>query len=301
MASLFASAQTNSSSSTRPRISRRTMIGVLIGGSVTVLGTGITGSTALAASLKERFAAEDAASTTAVDHSAWAKLLTQYLKPATADGPSRLDYAGFKKTGRADLASYLGTLQQIEPAKLTRAEQFAFWINLYNAVTVAAVLDKYPVKSIKDVALGGSIAANFSGGPWDAKLATISGVALSLNDIEHQILRPIARDPRIHYAVNCASIGCPSLLGQPFTGRELNAMLDTAARGYINSPNGVRVADGKITVSSIFDWYKADFGDFKSLRKHLASFAEPELAKAIKAASRFSYGYDWKLNDTNGA
>jgi Protein of unknown function, DUF547 len=251
---------------------------------------------ALAADLGQ-FSAEDPASAVVVDHSPWGALLGKYLAKPVADGPHTVNYAEFKAKDRATLAGYIKTLGAVDVAKLRRAEQLALWFNLYNAVTVAAVLDAYPVKSIKDISLGGSLKANLTGGPWDAPLVKVSGVELSLNDIEHRIVRPLARDPRIHYAVNCASIGCPTLVATPFTGARLDAQLDALAKTYINSPNGVRVAKKAVTLSSIYDWYKDDFGDAKGLRGHLLKYADAERAKAITGAKRFSYSYDWALND----
>ncbi len=264
-----------------------------------VLATQLPISRARAADLAAAFAAHDPQSTAIVDHSAWSTLLGRHLKPGGKDGVMQVNYAGFK-ADKAALGTYLAGLQAVEVGKLNRPEQYAYWINLYNAQTIATVLDHYPVKSIKDISLGGSLASTFSGGPWDAPLVKVAGQELSLNDIEHRILRPTAKDPRIHYAVNCASVGCPSLQSEAFVGARLEAQLDAAARDYIGSPRGVRIASGKATVSSIFKWYKEDFGDNeKSLRKHLAQYASTDLAAELKAAKGgLSYAYDWSLNDT---
>ena len=122
---------------------------------------------------------------------------------------------------------------------------------------------------------------------------------MSLNDIEHQILRPIWQDPRIHYALNCASVGCPNLQMVAFTAANSDALLDTAARTYINSRRGVEIIDGKLRLSSIFNWFSADFGgDLAAVTMHLATFAEPALAAILATKPRLAgYRYDWDLND----
>jgi hypothetical protein len=124
----------------------------------------------------------------------------------------------FKERGHGALKDYISTLVAVDPATLNRSEQFALLANLYNAKTIDIVLENYPVKSIKDISLGGGLFAAFTGGPWKAKVLKMKGVALSLDDIEHGILRPTFRDPRVHYAVNCASVGCPNLGTEAFTG-----------------------------------------------------------------------------------
>ena len=125
-----------------------------------------------------------------------------------------------------------------------------------------------------------------------------SGV-LSMDDIEHGILRPIWKDPRIHYGVNCASIGCPNLLKQAFTGKNVNQLLDKAARDYVNHPRGMSIRNGKITVSKIYQWFAYDFGNSqKGVIQHLAKYASPERAAALKKAGRISDTvYDWGINE----
>jgi hypothetical protein len=136
-------------------------------------------------------------------------------------------------------------------------------------------------------------------GPWGAKLVQIEGEALGLDDIEHRILRPLMRDERVHYAVNCASIGCPTLLPMPFTAANLQQMLDRGARLFVNHPRGVRVERGGLTVSSIYRWYQADFGDnWQGVLAHLRKYAGPATATLLAQASTVAADtYDWRLND----
>ncbi|MBU2532077.1 MAG: DUF547 domain-containing protein [Alphaproteobacteria bacterium] len=240
-----------------------------------------------------------AGSSASLDHSRWTELLKTYVKPAP-DGINLVDYASFKRSGHEALKSYIVQLQEVTPAKLSRPEQFAYFVNLYNAKTIDIVLDKYPVKSIKNISLGGSLFATFTGGPWKAKVLRVQGVDLSLDDIEHVILRPVFKDPRVHYAVNCASIGCPNLATEAYTGANLEPMLDAGARAYVNHPRGVTVTGGKLQVSSIYHWFKTDFGNTdEGVLAHLRQYAQPALAKRLQRVNAIdSHDYDWKLNDT---
>ena len=204
-----------------------------------------------------------------------------------------VDYAA-AKGDHAALEGYVAQLEATDPTQLSRDAAMAYWINLYNAKTVDIILDNYPVASIRDI--GGGL---FSRGPWDDEVVTVAGQRLSLNDIEHGILRPVWGDPRIHYAVNCASIGCPDLAAQPYTAANLQGMLDQAARAYVNHPRGARVDGGRLTVSSIYEWYQSDFGaSDQGVIAHLRQYAEPGLAGQLASVSSvYDDAYDWSLND----
>ena len=247
---------------------------------------------------QDLFARAAPSSSQAVDHSTWDRLLETYVKPG-ADGLNRVDYAAFKKSGQSDLKLYIGRLETIDPRNLDRSEQFALLTNLYNAKTIDIVLDHYPVKSIKDISLGGTLLATFTGGPWKAEVTRLGGVELSLDDIEHGILRPIFKDPRVHYAVNCASIGCPNIGTEAFSGAKLDQQLDAAARGFVNHAGGVKIEDTSAAVSSIYAWFKADFGgEDRSVIAHLLKYASPPLAEKLRTVSSISFQpYDWDLND----
>lgn len=240
----------------------------------------------------------NAGSKVVVDHSAWDKLLKTYVK-AGADGLNRVDYAAFKAAGQADLKRYIEGLQKIDPSTLDRPEQFSLLANLYNAKTIDIVLDKFPVKSIKDISLGGGLIASIKGGPWKAEVLNLAGMPLSLDDIEHGILRPVFKDPRVHYAVNCASAGCPNLQTQALTGAKLDAQLEAAAKAYVNHPRGVSITAEGIVVSSIYHWFKEDFGNSDAgVLAHLRKYASPELAAKLKSGNALaSHRYDWSLNN----
>ena len=211
-------------------------------------------------------------------------------------GVNRLAYSRVSAADRAALDDYIDRLAAFEISRYGRDEQLAYWINLYNALTIAVVLDHYPVKSILDIAISPGL---FSIGPWGKKLVTVDGEALSLDDIEHRILRPIWRDPRIHYAVNCASIGCPNLATMAFTGANAEDMLTRTARDYVNNPRGAELRNGRLVVSSIYEWYKEDFGDSDvGVIRHLRQYAQPNLAAALDGVTRIAADdYDWALNE----
>ena len=230
-----------------------------------------------------------------IDHSAWQSLLDSYLT-SHPSGINRFDYAALKASAEdaARLAGYLTSLQELDPRHYSRQEQQAYWINFYNALTVRVVVDAYPVDSIRDIYQGW-----LPLGPWDDVHAEVAGLPLTLNTIEHGILRPIWRDPRIHYAVNCASHGCPNLAPTVYTAANTEALLEAGARAYINHPRGVRfVDDGSLLLSSIYEWYVEDFGGTeKTVIDHLIQYAEAELAARLKTFSgSIDYAYDWNLN-----
>jgi len=235
----------------------------------------------------------DESATGTIDHRDWQYLLDTYLVTTSPDGIHRFDYRAVTPADRARLHGYIEKLTGTDPRRYPRAVQLAYWINLYNALTVEVVLQHYPVKSIRRI-YGGL----FGTGPWNRKLIAVAGRPLSLNDIEHRILRPIWRDPRIHYAVNCASLGCPNLAAQAFTAENAERLLDTGARAYINHPRGVSFKGGRLTLSKIYKWFAVDFGGTRQgVLAHLQRYAGPELRAQLGGYDgRVRYRYDWGLN-----
>lgn len=226
----------------------------------------------------------------AISHDAWDKILAEYARPAD-DGVNRVDYKGIKTRAAGELKAYLAALQSIKISEYPRDEQFAYWVNLYNAATVQVILDNYPLESIRDIGLLGQ-------GPWKDKFLKVEGKALSLDDIEHGILRPIWKDVRIHYAVNCASIGCPNLALKAYRAGTLEPMLDDAARAYINHPRGFARIKGQLVASNIFEWYQSDWGEETDVLAHARKYATAETVALLKDAEGIdSYDYDWALND----
>ena len=246
------------------------------------------------AELWPRWQAHDPAAQARIDHGAWAGFLARYVR-AGADGINRVAYGAVTPDDRSALDAYVEALAALPISRYARPEQMAYWINLYNALTVRLVLAHYPVDSIRDIDISPGL---FSDGPWGKKLVAIEGERLSLDDIEHRILRPLWHDARIHYALNCAALGCPSLQPEPFLAARLEEQLERAARAYVNHPRGVTVADGELVVSSIYEWFKQDFGGSdQGVIAHLRCYAAPALARELE---RFSAGaddrYDWRLN-----
>lgn len=231
-----------------------------------------------------------------VSHSVWNSLLRDYVKPSP-DRINRVDYAEFKVAGRARLKTYIASLERAVPSRLSRQGQKAFWINLYNAKTTDIVLEKYPVTSIKDIHLNGPDGKPAEG-PWKANVVTVEGRALSLDDIENKILRPVFKDARIHYALNCLSLGCPNLLPEAYVPERLDRQLDTAAAAFVNHPRGITIKPDRIEASSIYEWFVDDFGGFKGVLAHMSRYARPELRRQLALVKKIdAYDYDWRLND----
>lgn len=248
------------------------------------------------AELWPRWEAHDASNSASIDFSDWDTLLKRYVK-AGSGGLNLFDYGAVGADDKAALKAIIARLAALPVSGYARPQQEAYWINLYNAVTIDVVLDHYPVDSIRDIDISPGF---FADGPWGKELIAVEGEKLTLNAIEHRILRPIWKDARLHYAVNCASIGCPNLAMEAYDGARLEEQLDAAARAYINNPRGVAIDGGSITVSSIYDWFYDDFGGTdESLMAHLQKYAEPDLAARLRDIGKISEtAYDWNLNDT---
>jgi hypothetical protein len=247
------------------------------------------------AELWPRWQHNDPSSTEVVDHRGWARFLASYVRPG-ADGVNRVAYATVDPAGRAGLDRYLAAMAQAAVSRLNRAEQMAYWINLYNALTVHLVLEHYPVASIRDIDISPGLLSN---GPWGAKLVTVEGQELALDDIEHRVLRPIWRDPPMHHALNCAASGCPNLRPTPYAAATLDRDLDEAAMAYVNDPRGARLESDGLHVSSIYVWFEHDFGgDDAGDIRHFMAYAVPALAMRLQTLDGIAgHGYDWSLND----
>lgn len=246
------------------------------------------------AELWERWTAHQPGSNAKIDHSTWDWFLKSYVS-VNDDGVNRVAYSDVDQAGHDQLDDYIRSMTKVTVDTLSRGEQLAYWINLYNALTVRVVLRHYPVETIRDINISPGL---FSNGPWDKKLIEIDGEPISLNDIEHRILRPIWRDPRIHYAVNCAAISCPNLQRDTYTGDAANQMLEDAAFAYVNDKRGISAQNNRVVVSSIYAWFIDDFGgNVAGLIVHLKRYAKPSLASALDNAVELQNAYDWALND----
>ncbi len=250
--------------------------------------------------LEKVWDASDEASVARIEHDSWQEILNGYLRVRESDA-NRFDYAGLKSNAEdsAKLAAYVDALQGVDPRQFSKAEQKAYWINFYNALTVKIVAGAYPVDSIRDIRKNWLAGLIFPG-PWNDVHAKVAGEDMTLDTIESGILRPIWQDGRIHYALNCASIGCPDLLPTAFTAENTEAQLEAGARGYVNDTRGVDFVDDEfIVVSSIYDWYREDFGGSEeAVVEHLVRYAEDDLAKRLETfEGSIDYEYDWSLNE----
>jgi Protein of unknown function, DUF547 len=241
-------------------------------------------------------------------HAAWTALLRKHVKLVRRGQATQVNYAGFA-ADRAVLKVYLDSLSAVTPAAFvgwTPAERQAFLINAYNAFTVELILTRYPdLKSIKDL---GSLLSN----PWKPKWIPLLGSKVSLDDIEHIMLRKRGDydDPRVHFAVNCASVSCPALREEAFVAARLDAQMDEQTLRFMSdrSRNRYNVQRGRLELSKIFDWYGEDFRlghrGVTSLPAFAARYAEAladapadrERIRAARVDIAFT-DYDWALND----
>jgi hypothetical protein len=227
-------------------------------------------------------------------HSKWTNVLREFVH----DG--MVDYAGLKKRGQSELDAYLASLQAVCPGEYgrwTREQKLAFWINAYNAFTVRLVLDHYPLRSIRSIGLLPMAAFRDAFIP----LESLRGAKLSLNDIEHQILRKEFDEPRIHFAIVCASRSCPPLKSEAYRGADLDRQLEHAARGFIQNRamNRFDAETRTLHLSSIFKWFREDFEKSAgSVPAFVARYADAGTASAIRAGGvKIEFlDYDWSLN-----
>ena len=237
----------------------------------------------------------DPGATQQIDHSRWDTFLGRYVLQGD-DGINRVRYSRVSEADRQQLKRYITALEQLPIRRYNAEQQLAYWINLYNAVTIDTVLEHYPVESIRDIDTSPGF---FADGPWGNKRLTIEDQQVSLNDIEHRILRPIWQDPRLHYALNCASLGCPNLSASAYNADTIEMQLNQAATAFVNDPRGVSFTDGKLYVSSIYSWFRDDFGKSDSaiidhLQRHAAEPLKDKLAETTQIAGD---RYNWSLND----
>lgn len=222
-----------------------------------------------------------------VSHATWDSLLQKHV-----DENGLVDYPGMMADSTA-LQQYLDLLRDNPPNKKQWSpdERMAYWINAYNAFTVRLILDYYPVASIKDIKDG----IPFVSTVWDVKFIDIGGTLLDLNNIEHGILRKEFSDPRIHFALVCASMSCPKLQRRAFAAESLNAQLDAAASDFLNEPFRNEISSEKLRLSKLLDWYWMDFKDQYPSRHALAN---RYLKTPVSPDAPVEYlEYDWSLNE----
>ncbi len=224
----------------------------------------------------------------------WARVLETYV-----DEEGLVDYAGLAGAGRPDLEAFMNTLATTDPSGWSAPRQIAFWINAYNAATVYQVAERYPLDSVRDVGALFGLLGGFFKQPY-----RIANEDRSVDNIEHDILRPTFGDPRIHWTLVCASFGCPRLLRRPYVAADLDALLTEVSFEFMANRRALQIDDaGKtLRVSSYFDWYSGDFeAEASHIIDYILRYAPDEKATWIRANRsgmrvRFM-DYDWTLND----
>ena len=221
---------------------------------------------------------------------------------------SRIDYARVRPRDRQMLRDYLTRMQAVPVSTLNKAEQRAYWLNLHNALVVSIILDHYPVASVLDIDLSDEPIRR---GPWPAKLIVVEDRPLSLDNIAHNILRPIWRDERTIYGLTCGALGCPEPSPTAFRGDNVEDLLDQAAARFINHPRGAAIremdnrrdsleGDGRLFSSSIYIWFAEDFGQKGSdqdIIAHLRRYADDRLGPMLDRASEIdAHDFNWKIN-----
>jgi hypothetical protein len=244
-------------------------------------------------------AALPAAAVNPPDYKLWADLLSKYYDPAKG-----MNYKALKANDKKTLDELRRQLAQVDVVALPKNDQLAYWINLYNISTVNVIVENYPVKSIRDISTDFIAHLNVFKKPY---VQTRKG-AISLNDVENDNIRDHFKDPRIHFAINCAAKSCPPIRTEPYVGARVSDQLDDQARTFLNGPHGVRLekSGGELVLhtTKIMDWFKDDFEKWSVGRvAFIAHFVTPDKRKQIEAAGnqidlKFD-DYDWSLNDAS--
>jgi hypothetical protein len=230
------------------------------------------------------------ATSSAPDYAPWGELLSKYYDPAKG-----MDYAALKAKDAKTLQALRRQLAQVDPKSLSKKEQLAYWINLYNVNVVSTVVEHYPIASIKDLSTDPIIRLNV----FKKDTVPVKSGMISLNDIENDRIRAGFHDPRIHFAINCAAASCPPIRTEPYTGARLDEQLDDQAQKFLTGPHGVKIDKDVVHTTKIMDWFGDDFdkwagGKVAFLKKHLPA----DKAKQIRNNTTFEYDdYSWKLND----
>ena len=241
------------------------------------------------------------AKSASIDHALFTEVLAAHVRSGL------VDYVALKTEPRLD--RYLAQLDATDPDSLpTEAEQLAFWINAYNAYTLKLVADHYPVHSIHEIGTGGRIIGwLLKRTPWDVRFAKVGGKEMTLNEIEHEVLRKRFQEPRIHFAIVCAAISCPPLRAEAYVAERLDGQLDEQARQFLNDQRSNRfdLKTARATLSPIFSWFREDFGpNDQAVIEFVAPYLKPSYAALIEtqpSAWRIRYSdYDWALNEQPG-
>ena len=226
-------------------------------------------------------------STKQIPHQKWQDIIDRYLDVSAEDQIYRFDYGGISSDDKDKLESYIADLSGIDPRDYNKDEQLAYWINLYNASVVSIVLRVEPENSVRSVSR-----------IWKRKRFKIARQKMSLADIEHGVIRPLSNDPRVNFGFFHGTVGAGNILPVAFTGDNLDALLEENVRSFITqSSRGVDIQGNTLQVSSMFDWYRSDFGGSDDdVKNFIKQYVSSEIASAIDQTTSIAYQYDWELN-----
>ena len=222
-----------------------------------------------------------------ISHSDFDRVLGKYVVTNHPSGINRFRYGDVTRSDRKQLDGYIDDLADIDPRKYRREEQKAYWLNLYNALTIQAVLAEYPIAKINS--------DKFK----NKHRVAVADIKLSLNDIENRILRPLWQDHKVIFGLSCATLGCPNIQSQAFTAANTRDLLKQAGKEFINHPRGLQFDKKNMQASRLFDWYSSDFakGDDRKLMKLFAYYAEDNKALYILGyQGKIRYAYDERVN-----
>lgn len=230
------------------------------------------------------------------DYKVWGDLLAKYYDPAKG-----MNYKGLKEKDKATLDELRRKMSTVDPQWLSRPDQLAYWINLYNISVVGIVVDNYPIESIRDLSTDPIIRLNV----FKKDSVAVKGGKISLDTIENEKIRAAFKDPRIHFAINCAAESCPPIRPEPYVGGRINQQLDDQTGKFLNGPNGVRLEKSGATLivstTKIMDWFEKDFSRYGGPLGFIKRYASSEKSKAVEAAGNqvklVFDEYSWKLND----
>lgn len=230
--------------------------------------------------------ADYASSSKPVSHAIWDSLLRQHVNEA-----GFVDYKGFIRDS-VRFNEYLDLLSRNHPNEKnwSKDERLAYWINAYNAFTIKLIMKHYPVGSIKDIKSG----IPFINTVWDIKFIDIEGATYDLNNIEHGIIRPKFKDPRIHFAVNCASYSCPKLLDEAYTGDKLDKQLDRVTKEFLADSKRNIIKKDEVKLSKILSWYRGDFSQYDDILDFVNAYGPIQVSPDAKVDY---LPYDWSLNE----
>lgn len=234
-------------------------------------------------------------STMQVNHDAWQEILTAYVDDQHPSGINRFDYSAVTASDAGKLKDYLVASQKLEPRQLNSNEAKAYWINMFNAILVDQIVDTYQSGSSRAVKrlLNGGIRSS----GWGKDVAEILTKNISLNDIEHGILRPIWKDLRIHFAISASTVGSASIQKTAFNGNNIEELLEKARVEFFQHSRSVRVDGKRVVLNSVFDWYASDFAPNKrALLAYIRENVSEEKRQLMQDRSKIRYDYNWDLN-----